>query len=236
MEAISDIVNNNPIFKGNAAKLQEQIREKENNMRSFKSYSPMSYDEFKQLLSANAYEIMLRRSVRREYVIDHYNEPIIRQLYLYFMNDPSCAWNLNAGLIFGGKLGCGKSLLVMAYLRISDEYSRKLTTMVHSKTLSGMIKQNGVEPFTRRPLFIDELGREESEVKDYGNIVKPVIDLFGLRYEEGARTYATTNFNYTSLQNFYSEYIRTRMEEMMTYIQVPGESRRLKNEVQNHQS
>lgn len=231
MEAISDIVNNNPIFKGNAAKLQEQIREKENNMRSFKSYLPMSYDEFKQLLSANAYEIMLRRSVRREYVIDPYNEPIIRQLYLYFMNDPSCAWNLNAGLIFGGKLGCGKSLMIMAYLRISDEYSRKLTTMVHSKTLSGLIKQNGVEPYTRRPLFIDELGREESEVKDYGNIVKPVIDLFGLRYEEGARTYATTNFNYTSLQNFYSEYIRTRMEEMMTYVQVPGESRRLINEV-----
>lgn len=231
MEAISDIVNNNPIFTGNAAKLQEQIREKENNMRSFKSYLPMSYDEFKQLLSANAYGIMLRRSVRREYVIDHYNEPIIRQLYLYFMNDPSCVWNLNAGLIFGGKLGCGKSLMIMAYLRISDEYSRKLTTMVHSKTLSGLIKQNGVEPYTRRPLFIDELGREESEVKDYGNIVKPVIDLFGLRYEEGARTYATTNFNYTSLQNFYSEYIRTRMEEMMTYVQVPGESRRLKNDV-----
>ena len=119
----------------------------------------------------------------------------------------------------------------MAYLRLSDEYSRKLTTMVHSKTLSGLIKQNGIEAYIRRPLFIDELGREEAEVKDFGNIVKPVIDLFGLRYEEGARTYATTNFNYTSLQNFYSEYIRTRMEEMMTYVQVPGESRRLKNEV-----
>ena len=231
MEAISNIVKNNPVYTGSVAKLKEQIREKESNMRSFKSYLPMSYDEFKQLLSANAYEIMLRRSVRQEYVVDQFNEPILRQLYLYFINDPQCAWNLNAGLIFGGKLGCGKSLMMMAYLRISDEYSRKLTTMIHSKTLSGLIKQNGIEAYIRRPLFIDELGREEAEVKDFGNIVKPVIDLFGLRYEEGARTYATTNFNYTSLQNFYSEYIRTRMEEMMTYVQVPGESRRLKNEV-----
>jgi DNA replication protein DnaC len=88
-----------------------------------------------------------------------------------------------------------------------------------------------LEPYVRRPLFIDELGREESEVKDYGNVVKPVIDLFGLRYEEGARTYATTNFKYESLEKFYGEFIRTRMEEMMTYIQFPGESRRLKNEV-----
>jgi DNA replication protein DnaC len=174
---------------------------------------------------------MLRRSVKRTFEVDRYNEPILRQLYLYFTNDPACGWNLNAGIIFGGKLGCGKSLMMMAYLGISDQYSRKLTTQVHSKTLCGLIKQNGIETYVRRPLFIDELGREESEVKDYGNIVKPVIDLFGLRYEEGARTYATTNFNYNSLQNFYSEYIRTRMEEMMTYVQFTGESRRLKNEV-----
>jgi DNA replication protein DnaC len=231
MEAISNLIKSNRVFTGNIARLQEQIAEKENTLRSFKSHISMSYDEFRQLLSSNAYDIMMRRSVRREYIIDQYNEPIMRQLYLYFTNSPQCVWNLNAGLIFGGKLGCGKSLMMMAYLRISDEYSRKLTTMVHSKTLSGLIKQNGLEPYVRRPLFIDELGREESEVKDYGNVVKPVIDLFGLRYEEGARTYATTNFKYESLEKFYGEFIRTRMEEMMTYIQFPGESRRLKNEV-----
>jgi DNA replication protein DnaC len=231
MEAISKVINKNPHFSVSAAKLQGQIRENEERMRLFKSYLPMDYEEFKQLLSANAYEIMLRRSVKREFEIDNHNEPIVRQLYFYFTNSPQCRWNLNAGLIFGGKLGCGKSLLMMAFLRLSDEYSRKLTTMIHSTTLSALIKQNGIESYARRPLFIDELGREESEVKDYGNVVKPVIDLFGLRYEEGARTYATTNFNYNSLQNFYSEYIRTRMEEMMTYVQFPGESRRLKNEI-----
>lgn len=231
MEAITNLIKSNRVFTGNIARLQEQIAEKENALRSFKSHISMSYDEFRQLLSSIAYDIMMRRSVRREYIIDQYNEPIMRQLYLYFTNSPQCVWNLNAGLIFGGKLGCGKSLMMMAYLRISDQYSRKLTTMVHSKTLSGLIRQNGLEPYVRRPLFIDELGREESEVKDYGNVVKPVIDLFGLRYEEGARTYATTNFKYESLEKFYGEFIRTRMEEMMTYIQFPGESRRLKNEV-----
>ena len=90
MEAISNIVKNNPVFTGNIAKLKEQIREKECNMHSFKSYLTMSYDEFKQLISVNAYEIMLRRSVRREFIIDHFNEPILRQLYLYFTNSTEC--------------------------------------------------------------------------------------------------------------------------------------------------
>ena len=94
-----------------------------------------------------------------------------------------------------------------------------------------MIKQSSVEEYSRRPLFIDELGREESELKDYGNVVKPVIDLFAQRYENGARTYATTNFKYESFDKFYGEFIRSRMEEMMTYVPLTGESRRIKNEV-----
>jgi hypothetical protein len=233
MEAISKALRKNPLFSGNTAKLQEQIRDTESKLRSFKSFVEMNYEDFEELLVFNASEIMLRRSVTQKFVIDQWNVPIIKQLYLYFTNNPLCDWNLNAGLLFAGKVGCGKSLLMMAYLRISDEFSRKLTTSVHSKTLAGLMKLTSIEDYARRPLFIDELGREESEVKDYGNVVKPVIDLFALRYEYGARTYATSNFNFTSLEGFYSSFIRSRMEEMMTLVPIPGESRRFKNEVKS---
>jgi len=219
------------MFTGNSAKLAEQINEKATNLKSFKSVVKMSYEDFKGLICENAVSIMMQRSVTHAYIIDDCNGPLIKQLYLYFTDSPECAWNLNAGLIFAGKVGCGKSLLMMAYLRVSDEYSRKITTGVHSKTLAGLIKQSSIEEYSRRPLFIDELGREESEVKDYGNVVKPVIDLFSMRYEYGARTYATTNYNYTSLEGFYGPFIRSRMEEMMTYIPMPGESRRLINQI-----
>lgn len=210
MEAISKVLRKNPLFTGNAAKLQEQIRDTESKLRSFKSFVEIYYDDFEELLVFNATEIMLRRSVTQKFVIDQHNGPIIKQLYLYLTNNPDCAWNLNAGLIFAGKVGCGKSLLMMSYLRISDEFSRKLTTSIHSKTLAVLIKQTSIEEYARRPLFIDELGREESEVKDYGNVVKPVIDLFALRYEYGARTYATSNFNFTSLWIVMS-YIRNNL-------------------------
>jgi hypothetical protein len=234
MEAItklSSVLRRNPIFTNNTSKLQDQIRERENKLLSFKSCIEMSYDEFKELICAYAYEIMLQRSVIRDFVVDQNDGPIIKQLYLYLTNNPACDWNLNAGLMFAGKVGCGKSLLMMAYLKISNEYTGKLTTSVHAKTLAGLLKTSGFEEYSRRPLFIDELGREESEVKDYGNVVKPIIDLFALRYEYGARTYATTNFKLDTIEERYGEFIRTRMEEMMTYVMFPGESRRLKNEV-----
>ncbi|WP_299576636.1 hypothetical protein [uncultured Sunxiuqinia sp.] len=212
-------------------KLQQQIKEKAYQLRTYKASIPMNYEVFKQLITYYAQEILVQRSVNAQYTIDRHNGPIIKQLYLYFTNNPECAWNLNAGLVFGGKIGCGKSVLMMAYLNLSNEYSRRRTTMVHSKTLAGLIKQKGMEFYEKRPLFIDELGREESEVKDFGNVIKPVIDLFALRYEAGSRTYATTNFNFDGLEKFYTAFIRSRMEEMMTLVHMPGESRRLKNQV-----
>lgn len=214
-------------------RLQAHIAEKEEKLRSYKAYVAMSYEDFKELISAYAYDIMLQRSVKTAYVIDVNNGPIIKQLYLYFTNNPECRWNLNAGIMFAGSVGCGKSLLMMAYLRISNEYSRKITTTVHAKALGDQIRKNGMETYYKRPMFIDELGREETEIKDYGTVIKPVIDLIAHRYEAGARTYATTNFNFKSLENFYGEFIRNRMEEMMTFVKFPGESRRLKNEVKN---
>jgi hypothetical protein len=231
MALITNIIHNNPLVLGDTERVQALIREKEFKLREFKCCSPMSYEEFKELLIAYATEMMILRSVTQPYIVDSNNGPIIKQLYLYFTNSSECKWNLNAGFVLGGKVGCGKSLLMMAYLKIADEYSRRRTTTVHTKLLAGLIKKNGIEFYEKRPMNFEELGREETEAKDYGNVVKPVIDLFAMRYEAGSRTYATTNFKYDSLEKFYGDFIRSRMEEMMTYVVVPGESRRLKNEV-----
>ncbi len=211
--------------------LQFNIRKQQHELTTYKCQALMNYEQFKELLTGYAQQILLHRSVTTPFVIDQNNGPIIRQLYYYFTNNPLCSWNLNAGLLFAGKVGCGKSVLMMAYLELSNNYSRKITTTIHSKRLAGMIKSRGLETYVRRPLFIDELGREESEVKDFGNVVKPVIDLFALRYEAGSRTYATTNFKLDALEDFYTNFIRSRMEEMMTLIVIPGESRRLTNPI-----
>jgi DNA replication protein DnaC len=230
MEAIGKAMQRNPLVSGDTETIKEQIREMQIKLQEYKCRTRMNYPEFKELLTTYATEIMIRRSIIVPYVIDKNNGPVIRNLYLYFTNSDECRWNLNSGLLFGGKVGCGKSILMMAFLRITDEYSLKRTATVHSKALAKQLKVKGLDFYERRPMFIDELGREETETKDYGNVIKPIIDLFALRYEAGSRTYATTNFKYDTLEKFYGDFVRSRMEEMMTYVHIPGESRRLKNE------
>ena len=230
MEAISTTINQMNSSAANE-ELQRKIQKEREQLATYKCQSPMSYEQFKELLTANAQQILLKRSVNTPYVIDQYNGPVIKQLYYYFTGNPLCKWNLDAGLVFAGKIGCGKSVLMMAFLQLSNEYSRRLTTIIHSKRLAELIKAKGIEFYEKRPVFIDELGREETEFKDYGNVMKPVIDLLALRYEAGSRTYASTNYNLDALEGFYGKFIRSRMEEMMTLVHVPGESRRLKNEV-----
>lgn len=198
---------------------------------TYKNYMPITYDEFKMLLTNISERILLRRSVKRQFEIDKNNGPVIKQLYLYLTNNPQCEWNLNAGINFGGNVGCGKSVLMMAFIEISNQYTRRLTTSLHSKQLAQEIKSRGIEYYRTRPMFIDEIGREESKANDYGNVIKPMIDLFSMRYETGARTYATTNFKYDSLKPIYGDFIIDRMQEMMTLVVIPGESRRLNNEV-----
>ena len=231
MEAISKTIQRSSLINDTTEQLNQELLEKEKLLRTFKCSIAMSYEEFKALFVAHSQKILIQRSITEPYVIDKNNGPIIKQLYLYFTNNPQCAWNLNAGLIFGGKVGCGKSVMMTAYLRIADEYSRRRTYFTHSKKLGDLIVKHGIEYFEKRPLFIDELGREESETKDWGKVVKPMIDLFSLRSESGARSYATTNFSWESLEGFYAKFVRNRMEEMMTFVVVPGESRRLKNGV-----
>jgi len=241
MEAIGKTISRNPLVNGDTERIQAQINEKAQKLRDFKCCVSMSFEEFTELLTAYATEIMVNRSVLGRFRIDANNEPIIKQLYLYFIGHPDCAWNLNAGLIFAGKIGSGKTVLMTAFLKITDEYTRRRTLVIHSKQLKNLLKKDIKDVFyDKRPMFVDDLGKEETEIKDFGTIVRPWIDLFSLRYDNGARTYATTNFKMkdsdpksTDLTDLYGEFICSRMGETMTLVVIPGESRRLKNEVKN---
>lgn len=231
MEVIGKTIKRNPLVNGDIERIQLHTNEMQGKLREFKCQVQMTYEEFKELLGSYATEIMVQRSVIGQFRIDQNNEPIIKQLYLYFIGHPDCTWNLNAGLIFAGKIGSGKTVLMTAFLKITDNYTRRRTVIAHAKQLPYLFKKNTIEYYEKRPMFVDDLGKEEAEIKDFGTIIRPWIDLFSLRYDQGARTYATTNFKPADLEKIYGEFICSRMAEIMTFIVIPGESRRLKNEV-----
>ena len=94
-----------------------------------------------------------------------------------------------------------------------------------------------LESLATRPLFIDELGREQLEISDFGNKIRPINDLMALRYNTGARTFFTSNFFLSTLSKGrnekgeiigYGQYIGERIQEMTNIVEMPGESRREK--------
>lgn len=195
---------------------------------------------FWKMLKSKAEEIFALRGLQQTFEVDDFNRAIIRQLYYYLIGDQSrCEWNIHKGIYLMGKIGCGKSVLMYAYLSVQDMLTRKITQSIHAKQLIELILSDGIDSLKKRPLFIDELGRENLEMKDYGNVIKPVVDLFAIRYEFGGRTYATSNFTLATLEESkdangkvigqrYGKFIRTRMDEMFNIVTLPGESRRLK--------
>jgi DNA replication protein DnaC len=99
-------------------------------------------------------------------------------------------------------------------------------------------RENGISRYVTCPLFIDELGREQVEVNDFGNRIRPFNQLMEMRYETGARTFFTSNFSMATLskekdengkpQQGYGEYINERVQEMTNMVVLPGTSRRKK--------
>lgn len=60
--------------------------------------------------------------------------------------------------------------------------------------LADVIKEKGIKEILQRPIFIDELGREETEVKDFGTVMRPIVELISKRYEVGARILCNNKF------------------------------------------
>lgn len=201
----------------------------------------MTKEQFWQMLQASAQSIMARRGVHRPYEVDQYNRAIILQMYLYTVGSPECRWNIHKGIYLGGKVGCGKTLLMQALCDILHFVSNYTIELIPANQLYRRIQQDGIVSLSKRPLFIDELGREQLEINDFGNRIRPINDLMEARYEAGTRTFFTSNFTLDTLSKGrndkgemigYGKYIGERIQEATNIVTLPGASRREKWETQ----
>ncbi len=195
----------------------------------------LSKESFWKLLSANAQALMAERGIFRTFDVDDANCDTILQMWLYASGSVDCRWNLNKGIYMGGKVGCGKTILMYAFCEVLHFISGNTVEMIPAPDLCRMIAEKGYEPFATRPLFIDEVGREPMEMKAFGNIIHPIKELMAIRYNRGARTFFTSNFKITSLSRWrddkgelvgYGQDIGDRIREMMNIVELPGDSRR----------
>ena len=83
------------------------------------------------------------------------------------------------------------------------------------------------DSFRRTPLLgIEDLGREPAEVKEYGNVVYPITDLFEDRYNDRLFTIITTNLTGAQLKERYDSRVTDRMNELLHIIVFRNESYR----------
>ena len=67
-------------------------------------------------------------------------------------------------------------------------------------------------------LGLEDIGREPTEVLDYGNVLSPLVDLLEARYNKQLFTFVTSNLQPKEVRQKYGTRIADRFNEMMTTI------------------
>lgn len=139
------------------------------------------------------------------------------------------------GVILCGVCGNGKTTMLYAFQNalnflISSNYvSRDFgIRIIDAKDLLHygkdfeqfrQIKRNNM-------IGIEDLGREETGVLDYGNLLNPVIDLIEYRYNYQLFTFITTNLTPKDIREKYGKRIADRFNEMLEVIVFENETYR----------
>lgn len=217
-----------------AKSLQARFSDEKKKNQALRFVFPFEYEQYLQLLVQSANIIMEKRREKTEFLIDKYNEPVIKQLYFYLKLDNSFDGDLQKGVMLMGKYGCGKTIIlesiVVMYNTIIRELhiQRPLLKFIKSTDLLETLKEKPIKSFSLFPLVIDEFGREPKQIMDFGNLRSPVIELLCERYDIGAWTHGTTNFTLDTLyaENQYGRMTGDRLKSMFNFIELKGDSRR----------
>ena len=158
------------------------------------------------------------------YIVDKDNKEVINQLYYYLIGSDKFKGDLLKGIILMGAIGNGKTVILETFLDVMFEVANKIVLRLHSKDVSKVLQENVIGYLNKRPLFIDDMGKEQEMIKNYGTIEHPMEDLFSERYKNFALTFATSNYKFEDMK--YSNHMIDRMKQMFNIIVLPGKSRR----------
>jgi len=207
----------------------------------------LSIELFKELLIAELIRIEPR------YKNDESAGKTIDLICQFSVRDPKFLSNENysfeKGLLILGKVGCGKTLICKGLISLlkrfaSHDKGGQLkcldASFIPAYTMTETFAKIGYDIFTpiRVPgylkdpntitherLFIDDIGSEQI-VTSFGNTENVVGAVLLRRYDEKAKTFATTNLDPKSLKQFYGDRVYSRITEMMNFIIMSGGDRR----------
>lgn len=171
---------------------------------------------------------LIRESMNNldEYSISDENKVLINQIFYYLIGSFKFNGNLKRGILLIGSYGNGKTTLLKIIGRLIEDNSNKIIEFISCQNLHTSI--DDIERYYKKPLILDELGKEVLEVNNYGTKRSPIIEILSQRYINNAFTLSSANYNIETFIEMYGGYIVERMEEMFNIFIVKGESFRKK--------
>jgi len=193
---------------------------------------PMEKRQFaNELIEAGTAILRTTGKATESFTIDETNKHIVAFMYGWW-NNVEHGYNRNAGILICGKIGAGKSILMRAFLAVLAKYTGKVVFDADCKNFNTqyieIIDEFGTDYFKLRPMYFDDLGRESKQVKVYGTEISPVPDVLFQRYDTGAYTFATSNYDFEDLKkdNMYGLAIADRLNSMFNVFEMKNDSRR----------
>ncbi len=182
-------------------------------------------EDFKKLLYLSIDRIIAERKLLRKFELNKENKEIMSQFYYHLTGyKEKFKGDLQKGIMLVGKNGVGKTLLLQSYCKVRNILYGGGTNSYNSRMLLNKIKENGFDFYVKCELMIDDLGKESLDINDYGTKIQPMADLISFRYDNGALTFITSNYNMKTLSEFYGITTTDRFKEMFNIIELKGES------------
>ena len=141
------------------------------------------------------------------------------------------------GLLLAGTCGNGKTTTMRAVqsvvMLLNNTYYNRCgqgvgNRLLEARGIAQLSDKNGLLNIyqTTPLLFIDDLGREPTEVLKYGNVTSPITELLEYRYNQRLTTIVTTNLEPSEIREKYGDRIADRFNEMFVVVRYTGNSYR----------
>ncbi len=124
--------------------------------------------------------------------------------------------NHRPGLLLYGNYGAGKTSMGKAICLLISVINKKVvwpTTARELCNLAASDKDAFQDLKKQKMLYIDEVGREQLVVQNFGNKINPFVEVLEYRYDRQMFTILTANLTEEEIIDRYGIYIHERIEE-----------------------